>query len=340
MGSRALERCGHARDRLRRARARPLLAGARDREYGYEQLAADLRPCSTTLGVERARAGRRLDGRAHRRCACALEQPERVAALALITPSYDPARHGASASSSAGTRSRAGCARAGSRASCARMTSASVPERWRATVETVLRQRLAAHEHPQAVADALEVVPRSRPFEQIGELAGDRRADGRRRQPRRGRPRPSAGRRRALRARDPGGAARGRGRRAAAALADRLAGRAALGRRCCAELAATRAAGAYVIAYGRMPAYAQWDGASYDRISGPMEAHGPGRARAAGAARRRDACSTPAAARAAITEALLERLPRGQRDRRGRVAVDDRGRPRAALRRGLRDASS
>ena len=35
----------------------------------------------------------------------------------------------------------------------------------------MLRQRLAAHEHPTAVADALEVVPRSRPFERLGELA-------------------------------------------------------------------------------------------------------------------------------------------------------------------------
>ena len=47
---------------------------------------------------------------------------------------------------------------------------AAVPEAWRATVETVLRQRLSAHEHPDAVADALEVVPRSRPFEAMAEL--------------------------------------------------------------------------------------------------------------------------------------------------------------------------
>ncbi len=47
----------------------------------------------------------------------------------------------------------------------------SVPERWRGTVETVLRQRLGAHEHPSAVADALEVVPRSRPFESLSQLS-------------------------------------------------------------------------------------------------------------------------------------------------------------------------
>ena len=38
------------------------------------------------------------------------------------------------------------------------------------TVATVLRQRLAAHEHPVALADALEVVPRSAPFHSFEEL--------------------------------------------------------------------------------------------------------------------------------------------------------------------------
>ncbi|HEV8152374.1 MAG TPA: alpha/beta hydrolase, partial [Solirubrobacteraceae bacterium] len=47
-----------------------------------------------------------------------------------------------------------------------------VPDRYRDTVVTVLRQRLAAHEHPEAVADALEVVPRSRPFPDIAALSG------------------------------------------------------------------------------------------------------------------------------------------------------------------------
>jgi hypothetical protein len=38
------------------------------------------------------------------------------------------------------------------------------------TVLTVIRQRLSLHEHPLAVADALEVVPRSRPFATIADL--------------------------------------------------------------------------------------------------------------------------------------------------------------------------
>ncbi|WP_228430522.1 hypothetical protein [Baekduia soli] len=45
---------------------------------------------------------------------------------------------------------------------------------WRETLQTVLRQRLAAHEHPEALADALRATPRSRPFatrEDLGRIA-------------------------------------------------------------------------------------------------------------------------------------------------------------------------
>jgi hypothetical protein len=45
-----------------------------------------------------------------------------------------------------------------------------VPEAWRETVVKVLRQRMSAHEHPDAVADALRAVPRSRPFGTLHDL--------------------------------------------------------------------------------------------------------------------------------------------------------------------------
>jgi hypothetical protein len=38
------------------------------------------------------------------------------------------------------------------------------------TVQKVIRQRLALHEHPEAVADALRAVPRSRPFARLEQL--------------------------------------------------------------------------------------------------------------------------------------------------------------------------
>ena len=42
----------------------------------------------------------------------------------------------------------------------------------RDTVLKVIRQRLALHEHPEAVADALQAVPRSLPFGRLDELQG------------------------------------------------------------------------------------------------------------------------------------------------------------------------
>ena len=46
-----------------------------------------------------------------------------------------------------------------------------MPVKWRETVSKVIRQRMALHEHPSAVADALRVVPRSRPFGELDELS-------------------------------------------------------------------------------------------------------------------------------------------------------------------------
>ena len=40
-----------------------------------------------------------------------------------------------------------------------------VPEKWHDTILRVLHQRLSAHAHPDALADALSAVPRSQPFE-------------------------------------------------------------------------------------------------------------------------------------------------------------------------------
>ena len=41
---------------------------------------------------------------------------------------------------------------------------------WRETVLRFTRERLASHEHPEAVAEALREVPRSLPFDGISEL--------------------------------------------------------------------------------------------------------------------------------------------------------------------------
>ena len=107
---------------------------------------------------------------AHTALRFALVHPERVHALCLITPSYDPTMP-RDAESLAGWDALADGLRKGGVEGFVRAYDlTAVPERWRDTVEKVLRQRLAAHEHPRAVADALEAVPRSRPFDAMGEL--------------------------------------------------------------------------------------------------------------------------------------------------------------------------
>src|SRR5258708_39511114 len=108
---------------------------------------------------------------AHSSVRFALEQPERVAGLVLITPAYDPARFGAAEDLAGWDALAQGLREAGVEGFLAAYDFTKGPPELRPTVETVLRQRLAAHEHPDAVADALEAVPRSRPFDSAAELA-------------------------------------------------------------------------------------------------------------------------------------------------------------------------
>jgi pimeloyl-ACP methyl ester carboxylesterase len=92
-----------------------------------------------------------------------------VSALAIVTPAYDPARFPSELEHwdalARGLRDE------GVEGFIAAYGLERVPPGWRDTVERVIRQRLAAHEHPRAVADALQAVPRSRPFEAWGSLA-------------------------------------------------------------------------------------------------------------------------------------------------------------------------
>ena len=107
---------------------------------------------------------------AHTALRLALEQPALVRALALITPSFLPDARDEDELEHWDALAR-GLREGGVEGFVRAYDLESVPERWRGTVETVLRQRLGAHEHPSAVADALEVVPRSRPFESLSQLS-------------------------------------------------------------------------------------------------------------------------------------------------------------------------
>jgi pimeloyl-ACP methyl ester carboxylesterase len=105
---------------------------------------------------------------AHTALRLALTAPARVGGLVVITPGYDPATHDRPGRLERWDALADGLEYGGVDGFLAAYGQA--PGLWSETVEKVIRQRLALHEHPGAVADALRVVPRSRPFERLEEL--------------------------------------------------------------------------------------------------------------------------------------------------------------------------
>jgi pimeloyl-ACP methyl ester carboxylesterase len=169
MGSRSLERSGH-RVVLYDARGHGGSAPAPEpAAYAFEDLAVDLEAVLDSLEIPRAVLAGASMG-AHTILSLALRAPGRVAALALVTPAYDPEAHEDPERLARWDALSRGLREGGVAGFMAASGDPPVPERWRETVEKVIRQRLAEHEHPEAVADALRAVPRSRPFERIDEL--------------------------------------------------------------------------------------------------------------------------------------------------------------------------
>ena len=215
------------RDRLRRARPRRVGAAPtalRLRRAGRRPGAA-----SSTSCEHRARgAGGRLDGRAH---AAALRPraPERVRGAGRRSrPPSTPTSCTTRRAWTAGTRWRAGCARAGWRASSPPTATPRCPATWHDTVLTVLRQRLARHEHPEARGGRAGGRCRARrPSTRSRTSAPSRAPTVVVAEPRRDRPGPPARRGRGYVDADPG---RAPGHRGAGALAAGLAGRSALAR--------------------------------------------------------------------------------------------------------------
>ena len=171
MGSRALERSGHrvvAYDARGHGASSP--APAPD-AYRYEDLAGDLLAVLDDRGIDRALLAGASMG-AHTLVRFTLDHGDRVAGIVVVTPAFDPddtqdeerrlARWDALAE---GLRS------GGVEGFVEAYGTPKSPERWHETIFKVLRQRLSAHEHPDALADALRAVPRSRPFGSWAELA-------------------------------------------------------------------------------------------------------------------------------------------------------------------------
>jgi pimeloyl-ACP methyl ester carboxylesterase len=157
MGSRTLERSGH---RVVAYDARGHGSSAPAARYDYGVLAEDLERVLDERGLDRVVLAGASMG-AHTLLRFALANPERAAGLVVVTPAHHPdfpaglERWDALAD---GLRAN------GVEGFVAAYGDPGVPGTWQETVLTVLRQRLARHEHPEAVADALEQVPRSTPF--------------------------------------------------------------------------------------------------------------------------------------------------------------------------------
>jgi 3-oxoadipate enol-lactonase len=170
MGSRSLERSGHlvvAYDARGHGRSSP----APDRSaYGYEALADDLEAVLDQLEIERAVLAGASMG-AHTLLALALRAPERCAGLVVITPSYDGHNVDDEDRMARWDALAEGLRSGGVDGFLEAYGRPSVTPHFEPTVLKVIRQRLSHHEHPEAVADALQVVPRSRPFASVSDLS-------------------------------------------------------------------------------------------------------------------------------------------------------------------------
>ncbi len=167
MGSKSLHKAGHrvvAYDA--RGHGSSVPAASPD-AYGYECLAADLIDVMDSLGIERAVLAGASMG-AHTAIRVALEEPDLVAGLVIITPAFHPdhppgLERWDRLSEALRTGGVDGFVEAYGEAE-------HLEPRFRDTVLKVVRQRLERHEHPDAVADALRCVPRSQPFESLDAL--------------------------------------------------------------------------------------------------------------------------------------------------------------------------
>jgi pimeloyl-ACP methyl ester carboxylesterase len=167
MGSKALPRAGFrtvAYDARGHGQSSPAPS------YGYGALAADLGAVLDALEIDRAVLVGASMG-AHTLLRFALEHPARVAGLVAVTPAFlpdavdDPARDARWHALADGLRE------GGVEGFMAAYGEPPVAPALQATVLEVVRQRLARHEHPEAVAEALDEVPFSRPFDSLDELA-------------------------------------------------------------------------------------------------------------------------------------------------------------------------
>ncbi len=169
-GSRALERAGHevvSYDARAHGESNPAPPG---QGYGYPELVGDLESVvAATVGEARfVLAGHSMG--AHTAVAYALRHPQRLAGLVVIGPVY-----GAGEIPDRALAFWDGLAAALERGGVDGFVDyidreQGIDPAWRDPVLRFTRERMLLHRHPDALAEALRQVPRSRPFEALGQL--------------------------------------------------------------------------------------------------------------------------------------------------------------------------
>ena len=134
--------------------------------YEYSDLVGDLAAVMDGLGIERATVAGASMG-AHTAIAFGLAHPERTSGVVAITPAFGP--RGEEPEFGEWDALADGLDEDGIEG-FVRAWTPPADARWREVATLVVRQRLERHRNLHAVADALRVVPRSRPFESMDDL--------------------------------------------------------------------------------------------------------------------------------------------------------------------------
>jgi pimeloyl-ACP methyl ester carboxylesterase len=167
-GSKLLPRKGHplvSYDARAHGESDPAPPG---QSYGYPELVADLESVLAATVRERpyVLAGHSMG--AHTAVAYALERPERLAGLVVIGPVYSGLIPEEALEYWDGLAEA--LEEGGVEGFVRYIDQQGIDPAWRETVLRITRERISQHEHPDALAQALREVPRSRPFESLDEL--------------------------------------------------------------------------------------------------------------------------------------------------------------------------
>jgi pimeloyl-ACP methyl ester carboxylesterase len=138
--------------------------------YEYADLVSDLEAVIEYLELDRpALVGSSMG--AATVLTYALEHPDRVPALVQVTPAYTGEGRTAEVVEKDTWEELAGALESGGVEAFVDVAQPEdLPEKWRKVAEEATRQRMERHEHPEAVAAALRVVPYSAAFDGLDKL--------------------------------------------------------------------------------------------------------------------------------------------------------------------------